>query len=167
MVRIGRGLLCAIVVATIMSFQAGALAQTHQKQIAIQFNMWGAMGGEALNQSIGQETRDKLEEQEQLSDVYLVSLNEVCYWQWLQIQTLLTQALGYVPMAHWSIATNTDRCAAGGGDGHDGTPTGAPESQTNTIFGNVIIGLAPTSGPWPTGASAMYSTGNPPLSSAA
>lgn len=151
--------LSTMLATSIVAFQSVSTAQTHPRQIAVQHNLWGARGGTALNLSIGQETVDRLEER--MSEVYLVSLNEVCYWQWLQVQSLLTQALGYVPMAHWAIGTPTDRCAAGGGNGNDQSETVAPEFQTNTIYGSVIIGLVPQSGPWPTGASALYKR-NPP-----
>lgn len=152
--------LSTMLATSIVAFQSVSTAQTHPRQIAVQHNLWGARGGTALNLSIGQETVDRLEER--MSEVYLVSLNEVCYWQWLQVQSLLTQALGYVPMAHWAIGTPTDRCAAGGGNGNDQSETVAPEFQTNTIYGSVIIGLVPQSGPWPTGASALYKR-NPPI----
>ncbi|HEX2178423.1 MAG TPA: hypothetical protein VHL54_02740 [Actinomycetota bacterium] len=154
-----------LVLATVVALPSTSTAQTHPRQIAIQHNLFGARQGAGLNTTIGTETRDDLEDR--MSEIYLVSLNEVCYWQWEEVQELLTQALGYVPMAHWSISEPTDRCALGGGDGDDQTETVVPNPdpnnpQYNTIFGNVIIGLAPQGGPWPIGASSMFSHQNDP-----
>lgn len=98
-----------------------ASAAQDGRQIAIQYNVWGAKSNTGYNAQIAQAVINSLRTRNPKPTV--ISFNEICFKQWDQIRREYLDPIGgYVAFAHWSIATPVPNC-------------------DNTMYGNVIVGL--------------------------
>ncbi len=98
-----------------------ASAAQNGRQIAIQYNVWGAKSNTGYNAEVAQAVINSLRTRNPKPTV--ISFNEICGRQWEQIKREYLDVVGgYVAFAYWSIATPIANC--------DGT-----------TYGNVIVGL--------------------------
>jgi hypothetical protein len=114
--------MASVAALVLMSLQVPpAAAAQDGRQIAIQYNVWGAKSNTAYNTQIAQAVINSLRTRNPKPTV--ISFNEICWRQLDQIQREYLDVVGgYVAFAHWSIKTPLPNC--------DGT-----------MYGNVIVGL--------------------------
>lgn len=120
-----------------------ASAAQNGRHIAVQFNLFGFMGGAGYNDAIAGDVINSLGTRS--PKPLTSSFNEICWDQWDEIQqTSLPDSLGWVAVAHWSVNQPNLVCT------HPG--------QRYTWYGNVVVGVR---GPATTAANAAYVSQDP------